>query len=66
MTTPDGTKYLFDKPEYNTTTLEALETRQDITSWYLTKIESLTGDIATFSYINGDASAILAISEKKI
>lgn len=54
MTTPDGTKYYFSTPEYNNTLLEDLSFRTDVTSWYLTKIEDLTGELATFSYQQGD------------
>jgi RHS repeat-associated protein len=55
MTTPDGSKYFFNTPEYNNTNLDNGGIRADITSWYLTKIEGLTGDIANFSYLQGES-----------
>jgi RHS repeat-associated protein len=55
MTTPDGIKYYFSNCEYNDTYTEDLNIRTDVTSWYLSKIEGLTGDLATFSYQQGDA-----------
>jgi RHS repeat-associated protein len=67
MTTPDGTKYYFNTPEYNETELGGISgaIRRDITSWYLTQVESLTGDKARFTYKQGNTLIYRpAISEK--
>ena len=64
MTTPDGTKYTFNTPELTNRTLDNGGIVQDISSWYLTTVESLTGDIANFTYTqNGTLTYCPAISE---
>lgn len=59
FTTPDGTKYFFEATEYSTYTkqLEGKAKQENppkITSWYLTKIVSVTGDEIYLEYERGD------------
>ncbi len=64
--TPDGVKYYFDKPEY-CEFLSGGATKRYITSWYLTKIESLNGDAILLDYTTEESIGIKtynSISEK--
>ncbi|PYF74245.1 hypothetical protein [Pedobacter nutrimenti] len=51
VTTLDGTKYRFDHKEWGLSGLTFPENSENhVSSWYLTKIENLTGDVITFKY----------------
>jgi Salmonella virulence plasmid 65kDa B protein len=51
MTTPDGTIYTFAQPEY-TAAPNGLDgaNNENITSWYLTRVEHLSGDFINLTY----------------
>jgi len=55
ITTKEGTKYIFEQKEWSLTGLSFPSNSENhISSWYLTKMENLSGDNITFKYTTAD------------